>query len=217
MSDEEGIMQPVKKKRSGKVMNDSMGVSQGIRSTPTKISPLVWRSWDQTPVSSSENITSQDPFLGQIPLPKFSPFVSAGDQVPKAPYEKVVSTLAPYVSEFEHLHKAPYKRVASTDTLAPYVSTWDQVPKSVSENEIRQETFTRQVTLPVESKSHDFLAQDVDGDTAAEAGGSAPHALAGGNVPTNAETATKEEGDPSESELETAGSNGEETALQITI
>lgn len=162
-------MQPLKKKRSVKLVIDSMGVSQDI-----------------------ENKTCQDLLLGQLLLPKLSSYVSAWDQVPKSSTKKVVSA------------------------LSPYVSTWDQVPKSVSENDVTQEPFSGQISLPVESKPRDFFAKDIDADTAAAAGGSDPHVLAGGNVPTSAESSasfTKEGSDPSESELEIADSNAEETCL----
>lgn len=194
MSDEEGKLQPLKKKRSVNLATDSMGVSQGIKATTagkTKLTPLV-PTCDQDPKSSFENKTSHDPLLGQLPLPKFSSYVSAWDQVPKSSSEKVAST------------------------LSPYVSTWDQVPKSVSENEIPQEPFPCQITLPVESKPHDFYAQDADADTTAAAGGTVPHVPTGENVPTSAESAsssTNEGSDPSEGELEMADSNAEETCL----
>lgn len=169
ISDEEGKMQPLKKKRSVKLVTDSMGVSQGI-----------------------ENETCQDLLLGQLLLPKLSSYVSAWDQVPKSSTEKVVSA------------------------LSPYVSTWDQVPKFVSENEITKEPSSGQITLPVDSKPRDFFANDIDADTAAAAGGSDTHVLAGGNIATSAESSssfTNEGSDPSESELEMADSNAEETRL----
>ena len=174
-------------------MTNSMGVSQGNKSTPlrkTKISPHV-SIWDQVPKSSSENNTPDGPLKGQIPLLKLSPYISAWDQVPKSSPERVVST------------------------LSPYVSTWDQVPKSLP-HEIPQEHLLGQITLPVENKPHDFFALDVDAETATKMKGSASHALAGSNISTSAASASspaKEESEPSESVLETVGSNTEETCL----
>lgn len=126
MSDNHGKLQPSKKQRIEKLVAGSVGVSQGnksIRARKTKLSPLV-PTCDQDPRPSFENKIPHDPLLGQIALPKFSPYVSAWDQVPKSSSEKVVST------------------------LSPYVSTWDQEPKSVSEKEIPQESFLGQITHP---------------------------------------------------------------------
>lgn len=193
MSDEERKLQPLKKKRSVKLMTKSMGVSQGNKSTPlrkAKISPHV-SIWDQVSKSSSANKTPEYPLKGQIPLPKISPYISAWDQVPKSSSEKAVST------------------------LSPYVSTWDQVPKSLS-HEIPQEPLPGQITLPVENKTHVFFALDVDAETATPMKGSASHALAGSNISTSTASASspvKEESEPSESVLETVGSNSEETCL----
>lgn len=174
-------------------MTNSMGVSQVNKSTPlrkTKISPHV-SIWDQVSKSSSENKTPEYPLKGQIPLPKLSPYISAWDQVSKSSSGKAVST------------------------LSLYVSTWDQAPNSLS-HEIPQEPLPGQITL----KTHDFFALDVDADTATTVKGSASHALAGSNISTSAASASspvKEESEPSESVLETVGSNTEETCLATLL
>lgn len=193
MSNDDGKLQPPKKQRSVKLVTDSMGVSQAIKSIiarKTKLSPLVPRR-DQNQKSSFENKAPHDPLLGQTPEPKLSPYVSTWDQVPKSSSEKVFST------------------------LPPYVSTWDQTPDSVSENEIPQGPFPGQITLPVESKSHDSYVQEADADTPTAAEGSA-HVLAGENVPTSTEStssSTKAESDPSEDELEMTDSNAKGTCV----
>lgn len=183
-SDDDGKLQPLKKQRSVKPGTDSMGVSQGIKSTTTgrktKPSPLV-PTCDEDPNSLVENETSDDPHKGQVVLPKLSPYVPSWNKVSKA---------------------SSGKKVAST--LSPYVSTWDQQPaKSVTENKMAQKAFPSKKTLPVESKPDYFYAQD-DNDTdtpKAAAGGSASHVLDGENVPTSLESASsspKKESYPSE-------------------
>lgn len=209
MSDDDGKLQPLKKQRSVKLGTDSMGVSQGTKSTTTgrkiKPSPLV-PTCDGDPNPLVENEASHDPHKGQIALSKLSPYVSSWNQVPKASSEKKVAS-----------------------TLSPYVSTWDQQPPNfVSENKMAQKSIRSNKTLPVESKPDDFYAQDDNDADApkAAAGGSASHVLEGENLPTSLESAAsssasfpKEESDPSEEgELEMADSDAKESCaagLQI--
>lgn len=194
MGEDDGKLQRLRRRGGVRLVTDSTGVSQGIKSTTArkiKLSPLV-PTCDQYPRPSFENKTSHGPLLGQIPLPKFSSYVPAWDQVPKSSSGKVVSR------------------------LSPYVSTWDQKPKSVSEKEIPQEIFPGQITLPVESKPHDFYEQDADADTAAAARGSGSQVFSRENVLTSAESvssSTKKESNPSESELKMADSYAERTHL----